>query len=235
MLESSIHSCINTNRKRSECRMTSTTQRNIKKKMIFKRLNHEYPNGALIIKTEGKPDEVIHLKQVSPIELYKMRMQIMKDSKNKCALLIYKVDDKFFIGRIPKNFHVKNAWGVHKCASCENCTAASDDNHGCEKVRNFGFVPNLPDEIVSGPYLLREELKKIKRFEKYPFIREGVELFNIEGGAESFIFKCCNYVEYALKKELSPKERSDLISSMLSLLVDTVRTRNNKVGPYDFW
>lgn len=213
----------------------TTTAQRIKKTVIFKRQDKEYPTGALIVQSQGCPDEVTSLKEVTTIQLLKMRWEIIKDSKHKCALLIYKIDDKLFVGRIPKKFHVSSMWGTHKCAMCEHCTAACDDNGGCGKVRDRWFPGNLPQEILSVQERLKAYFVSLKMIEKYAFINEGVELFNIEDGTELSVFKCNKFENYFPRKELPPLERSELIHSTMELLRDYVANKQNKVGPSEYW
>lgn len=214
----------------------TTTAHRTKKTVVFKRWDKAYPNGALIVQSQGSPDEVTSLKEVTMVQLLKMRREIIKDSQHKCALLIYKIDDKLFVGRIPKKFHVNSTWGTHKCAMCEHCSAACDDDGGCGKVRNT-WLPagSLPQEILSNQELLKEYFMSLKMIEKYAFINEGVELLNIENGTELYVFKCNKFENYWPRKELPPMERSELIRSTIELLFDSVTIKRNKKGPNEYW
>ena len=93
------------------------------------------------------------LKEVSAEELLKFR-------KAKIASFVLKLNDKLYHTKIPANISFSECYflGMHKCAAqgqeCKRLSAATDENGGCEKVRN-----------------------NCSRIERYPWITKGYETF----------------------------------------------------------
>lgn len=99
---------------------------------------------------------------------------------------VLKVDGKLYYTRIPRSisFVSCNILGRHKCSisrfECRRLSAASDDQGGCEKVRN-----------------------KSKCIERYPWITNGFETFNTDQDA-MVVAKCHHY------KKCPPQRRDIL-------------------------
>ena len=96
--------------------------------------------------------------------------------KAKKPYFLFKMEEKYFITEIPKNFNffAYDIIGEHLCSPkgevCHRLSAAIDDEGGCQKVR--------------------DRLKN-KRIEKYPWIKMGYETLHTKN--DVFVVLECNH------------------------------------------
>lgn len=90
---------------------------------------------------------------------------------------VLKKDDKLYYTEIPEDISIENSklLGVHRCAfaghECQRLSAAKDEKGGCKKVRD-----------------------RVKRIERYPWIKVGYETFNTK--YDCFIVIECSHYEH---------------------------------------
>lgn len=146
-----------------------------------------------------KVDQVVestnsfHLTQVTTAELEEYR-------RSEIPSFVLKTDDKLYYTKIPKSLHFINSivLGEHQCAKCRHLSAASDEEGGCEKVRN-----------------------ETERIERYPWITEGYETFNTDH--DSFVVTSCLHFEnYLPHKKVSKAERDKIRLSLAQFYCDDV-------------
>lgn len=115
--------------------------------------------------------------------------------------LVLKTDNKSVLFKelpFSKSIHLKT--GKHLCFECQHCSAASDAEGGCSKIRDFFPRPNTPS---------REKWEFSNcRLEKYPFITEGYEAFNVY---REFLIvcKCDKFEPTHYHQPLTKKEMED--------------------------
>lgn len=127
-------------------------------------------------------------------ELLRFRMfevtpQELADYRKKgIPSFVLKMDGKLFHATIPTKLRFESAkfLGSHMCSSmnheCRRLSAASDDDGGCEKVRNYAC-----------------------NIEKYPWITLGYETFNTELDVFK-VGRCLHYEEAPPRKSLTASE-----------------------------
>lgn len=137
---------------------------------------------------------------------------------------VLKIDGKLYYSAIPDNISFMNSTilGAHQCAltksgfggyGCHRLSAASDENGGCEKVRNRSTY-----------------------IEKYPWITTGYETFNTK--LDSFVVaNCLHFEKYPPQKTRSLDEINQSRLSLAQLYWDAnvnslaeVRARKEKNG-----
>ena len=124
-----------------------------------------------LIRPEEKEHVILPLREVSLEQIEKIR---------RCRIpsFLYKYNGKFFYTKIAKKsiIHLKDV--EHCCSTqhhmCIHLSPLRDEEGGCQKVRDIG---------------------RKKRIEKYPWITEGYETFNLSGGDEQFIVIKCEHFE----------------------------------------
>ncbi|MBQ9267097.1 MAG: hypothetical protein IJ217_02290 [Clostridia bacterium] len=132
---------------------------------------------------EGFP-ESIPFKEINPA-----RINVLRKNGKPGALL--KRKGKYFYAELPgKKVEISNS--VHRCHDCEFLCAASDENGGCQKVR---------------------DLKK--RLEKYDDVTFGIETFNVDNElSQCIVFKCTKYDGFYNKPELTLAEKEKQLRSL---------------------
>lgn len=146
-------------------------KKNIPAKFELKR-NFQADRSPFTVIAKNALNEIIEdmsfdLSEVSVEELAAYR-------KTEIPSFVLKVEGKLYYSLIPDiNFYSYDLLGNHQCAvvghECNRLSAATDENGGCEKVRNFS-----------------------KEIEKYPWITIGYETFNT--AHNSFVVvKCLHY------------------------------------------
>lgn len=132
---------------------------------------------------------IFPLTEVTIEDLYTYR-------KKGISSFVLKINDTLYYTKIPKemNFISSDILGEHKCAivkhECNRLSPASDEEGGCEKVRNFS-----------------------KYIERYPWIKKGYETFNTRH--DSFaVIECLHYQECPPRKHRS---HADIIASKIRL------------------
>lgn len=131
----------------------------------------------------NKPFKMVYKKQidekVEPLcfSLTEVTPEMLADYRKKgVSSFVIKVDGKLYYSEIPNNisFISSTILGLHKCASagheCNRLSAASDEEGGCEKVRNYSNC-----------------------IERYPWITSGYETFNTKH--DSFVVVNCLHYE----------------------------------------
>lgn len=122
----------------------------------------------------NKLDEIIESLSIDLTEVSLEELATYR--KSKIPSFVLKIDGKLYYSSIPEdlNLYPYNIMGKHQCAivahECRRLSAASDENGGCEKVRNFS-----------------------QKIEKYPWITIGYETFNTEHN--SFVVLNCLHYE----------------------------------------
>ena len=208
---------------------------NGRKRLRFVRSSHEHPYGALIFESPDGENEVTELQRISASNLYTLRKRIYDNPAKCCALIVYKQGDVLSWAKISKKNNVRISCSSHKCGSCEHCSAASDAKGGCAKVRDIPFEGRFPNNVMNEQQLYEESLEDCRRIEKYRFVREGVELFNINGGDESVIYSCNRFEEYYNREPLPLGERVRRIESLKYYAEDTeIRVASN-MRYHDFY
>lgn len=131
---------------------------------------------------DNQPFKVISKKKidekVEPLNfpLIEVSSEALADYRKKgIPSFVLKTDGKLYYSAIPDNisFVSSTILGAHQCAiagkECRRLSAASDEDGGCEKVRNYS-----------------------KYIERYSWITTGYETFNTK--QDSFVVaKCLNY------------------------------------------
>lgn len=150
------------------------------------------------IRTETKSSEFSFNKVTAKeVESY-------RESGVPCFLL--KVEGELSLAIIPDsiNFTASNMLGEHLCSAakreCSRLSAASDENGGCAKVREYASC-----------------------IEKYPWITSGYETFNTKH--DSFIVaKCLHYKKCPPRPKLSAREISRLKLGLAQYVWDDVNS-----------
>ena len=102
--------------------------------------------------------------------------------KKRISFLVLKVQGKYYFTEIPKNmnFLSANILGMHMCAKigheCKRLSAASDENGGCQKIRDIN-----------------------EHINKYPWITDGFETYNTVVTVFK-VAKCEHYEKCAPRK-----------------------------------
>ena len=208
---------------------------NGRKILRFVRSSHEYPYGALIFDSPDGDKEVTKLQRISASNLYTLRKRIYDNPNKCCALIVYKQGDIISWAKISKKNNVRITCSSHKCGTCEHCSAASDNRGGCAKVRDIPYEGRFPNNVMNEQQLYEESLEDCRRIEKYQFVREGVELFNINGGDESVIYCCNRFEAFHERKPLPLGERVRRIESLRHFVEDTDVRINSNVRYRDFY
>ncbi len=215
--------------------MKSDSIENGRKLLRFVRASHEYPYGALILESPDGNKEVTKLQRISASNLYILRKRIYDNPTKCCALIVYKQGDIISWAKISKKNNVRINCSSHKCGRCEHCSAAPDNKGGCAKVRDIPYEGRFPNNVMNEQQLYEESLEDCRRIEKYRFIREGVELFNINGGDESVIYSCNRFEEYYKHEPLPLGERVRRIEALRYFVEDTDVHINSNVRYRDFY
>ena len=132
----------------------------------------------------------------------------------KCAAFIYKKNGALYYTKIPKSLSLLGAklLGNHLCAAdknvCSHLSAASDEDGGCEKVRNFS-----------------------QGIENFSFILTGYETINTITNAFT-VSECINHVK-TLPREIAPGTKKQLLLSLAHFAYDDIppediKARNKK-------
>lgn len=201
----------------------------------FVRTCHEHPYGAIICKYPDGTETVTELHRISASKLYELRRRIYDNPTKCCALIVYKQGDILSWAKISKKNKVRISCASHKCGSCEHCCAAPDAKGGCAKVRDIPYEGRFPNNIMNEQQLFEESLEDCRRIEKYPFVREGVELFNINGGDESVIYSCDRFEEYHKRAPLPAGERVRLLEALRSYTESDKIYTNSNMRYRDFY
>ena len=126
---------------------------------------------SALLKSDEKIEKVsFNLSEISPKEIEKHR-------KGGKPTFFLKMNDKYYFTEIPESLTFENSklLGVHRCAfaghECQRLSAAKDEKGGCKKVRD-----------------------RVKRIERYPWIKVGYETFNTK--YDCFIVIECSHYEH---------------------------------------
>ena len=149
------------------------------------------------------------LHRISTKDLHEIR-RLYCTHELKCTYAIIKDETGIRIAKIPQKagFH-----GIsdsdHICGSCIH--SCSD----CAKI--FDRFAEYADKNEFGITYIQD----IKRLEKYPFIKRGVEAFNSEMGKQFMIIeKCSHYDSFEKRKKtkLTPIEKNEKLDSLYQYL-----------------
>lgn len=110
--------------------------------------------------------------------------------------IVMKRDNELYLADLPKGFRLnffKHLLNVHKCRNCEHLSAKPDRYGGCAKVRDRTVKYMYGEEAQKRrkTQILRE-ITWSQRIEKYAFIKEGMETFNVPT-LETFVVECANF------------------------------------------
>lgn len=126
--------------------------------------------------------------------------------KKGVSSFVLKVDGKLYYTSIPDDisFVSSTILGAHQCAvaghECHRLSAASDEEGGCEKVRN-----------------------RSNNIERYPWITEGYETFNTKH--DSFVVvNCLHYEKCPPRKTRTTAEINNARLSLAQFVWDDVKT-----------
>lgn len=157
---------------------------------VLRENNYQYPCGTLIPATVEnilrKWEETVlyPMRQVNETELMKLRFN------KKVPGVVYKKDNILFYSPIPGNLNLAgkaDSLGKHACS--EQCTQVC---RGCQRTRDLTVA--YQQRIGSKHLAFKTAVVKSWRIEKYDFIREGLETFNMVEQNEAFIvLQCENY------------------------------------------
>lgn len=137
------------------------------------------------------------LRQVSIKELIELRL-------SKVPGIVYKKDNCFFYAEVPGTLTLNNGKsdgiGNHLCGNqcamvCKGCPRTSDLTVAYQQ--RFGKTYPMA-------------VKSSWRIEKYDFIREGLESFNMNSSNDAFIVLQCENYKILPKKKISKKSTADL-------------------------
>lgn len=121
------------------------------------------------------------LKRIDEAELLKMRKHTQRG-------FVLKVGHKLYFTVLPPEakFLFQKIFSQHLCSTCARCYARPYCDGGCEKVMETDF--NWYGEHIG---TIMENIKWSKRIEKYPFIQQGFQTFNID--EQDFFVGSCKY------------------------------------------
>ena len=130
-------------------------------------LNLVSDQGLFCLTQNGKQIPIIEVKDDA--ELVRIRL----NNKN---LTVLKIGNRTFVAEKA----IEASCCRHLCASCKRCSAAPDQDGGCQKIR---------DIMLDGGMSKEATVKAAKRIEKYPFIRAGYQT-----NSAFLVFSCNQYV-----------------------------------------
>lgn len=135
---------------------------------------------------EGEPikaPESVVLQEISKSDITALR-------KSKKPGIIVKMDSIYYYAELCDRCVIIECDAIHKCATCEHITAASDENGGCPKVRDLR-----------------------KRIEEYDRILWGYQVFNAYY-ADVSVYVCWNYERFDKRKKTNNKEFAKLMDGL---------------------
>lgn len=163
---------------------------------------------SILLDSNGVPSQILigknikyNLSQISAEELYKHRLSGERG-------IVYKCNDKLFFASVSHNLHITFMKNPHLCGL--DCSRICKD---CPKSRDFTVSYQLKD-VKRFPIAVQ----KSWRIEKYPFILEGVETFNMPRFYDShYVCACSKYIPYESSKKISLSDISEKKARLASL------------------
>ena len=150
------------------------------------------------------------MRQVSAQELMKLRL-------SKKPGVVYKKDNTLFYAAIPGHFNLTgraNSLGKHACG--EHCTMVCK---GCHRTDDLTVAYQQRIHRQKQPF--KTAVLKSWRIEKYDFVQEGLESFNMDKQNDSFIvLRCENFQFREVKKQLSTEAVGALKAGLASYVWD---------------
>lgn len=147
---------------------------------VLVRKGEEVSKELLIVSPEGK-ENVYSLVEVTRKELAKHRL-------SEKSGIVLKENNKFYYTPIPANIRIyvqESSHGKHLCGL--SCAGACS---GCARTQDLTVDYQMR-------FFHKEFFNAVKdswRIEKYPFITNGIESFNMDGNTEAMIvLECKNY------------------------------------------
>lgn len=175
----------------------------VTKYQVFK---HRHPVSEKVLKIEKHIlSEKTFLEESIPLKEIPEEM-IDYYRKTGIPSFLLKADGKFFYATIRNDidFLFSNILGLHKCGlagkECSRLSAASDENGGCAKVRNYS-----------------------RRIELYPWITKGFETFNTTHDSFSVV-ECDHYKIYTPKEPMSVVEVNNAKLAIAQYVWDDVNS-----------
>lgn len=133
------------------------------------------------IEQKWQEDALYPLREVTAKELFTLRISEIPG-------IVYKKNDKLFYSEIPGTISLNNKSGYFNHHSCGNY---------CSKVctecpRTFDLSVSYQQRLGTASF--PKAVFDSWRIEKYAFIREGLETFNMYDSDEFIVLQCDNYI-----------------------------------------
>lgn len=147
------------------------------------------------------------LREVTAFELAGLRL-------SKIPGVAYKKDDKLYYAEVPGTLRLSSQdanLGTHLCG--KNCTMVCN---GCPRTAalTVSFQERIGKKFV-------EAVKNSWRIEKYPFVTEGIEAFNMDANNDAFVvLQCENYALRLRTNDTPKKSLHDLKLSIANFVWD---------------
>lgn len=179
----------------------------------------ENTQAKFVLKNDkGEPEWERNMEEISLRDLIQKRFE-------EALGVVYKKGEKlYYTGDIPENFKLTG-----KTINSKSCLCGVSCKHVCEGCpRAAALSVSHQMQIISDSLKWFEESRKIRiwaikeswRVEKYKFITEGLETFNMGAGDMCFVMECKMY-----KQAEEPKEEDG--NRRIKALVDS---KNNGCG-----
>ena len=132
--------------------------------------------------------ETKQLRRWTTIDTYPLHQvtipELIEHRLSKIPGIVYKNDNRFFYAAIPGTLSLNGKFERHACGG--NCTMVCK---GCPRTRDL----TVAYQLGSGK-TFTAAVKNSWRIEKYDFIQEGIEAFNMNSTNDAFIvIQCENY------------------------------------------
>lgn len=177
-----------------ECRRKSNLEIELKR---YCRITRCY-NVANLPRTEVElvETQILKFEEATQEEIVAKRCQ-----KEPGIIMVY--FGQLFFTKAPKYIkisRISEIYSNHKCAQCIRLSAKSDEQGGCQKVRDWPikFIPNIivDQESEQGEArITKRDIINSMRIEKYPFVTFGMESINTNN-PELLIAVCENYKKF---------------------------------------
>lgn len=202
----------------------------------FVRACNEHPNGAVVYTFPNGEVKTTELKPIKISVLPELRKRVCRTPDAFPAFIFYRLNNAIYFAKVSKDMKMKTCTQSHCCGFCERCTAASDSNGGCAKVRDFHFEGHLSPVILSSS---QKEIDSViadhRWIEKYNFLKESIELFNVAGGDDSIVYACNQFQTYRKRKTYTYADRQRSVQSLVELVIESPREITSHARYRDFF
>ncbi len=150
------------------------------------------------------------LVEITPSECFQKRISLIPG-------FLLKIDGHLFFTELLKGGVSSSNFGLgeHLCFDCKHCSAASDENGGCAKIRDLFPKDNLREK---GRWSTSNCM-----IEKYSFITSGYERFNRLDEA-LVVCKCLHFEKSDPHKKYSREEIDQMKLNLAQYLVPDATT-----------